>query len=145
MSVGNDVFMTDVHSAEQRSFNMSRIRSKDTKPEMFVRSLVHQMGFRFRLHVPGLPGKPDLVLRSRRKVIFVHGCFWHLHCCRFGRVVPATNAEFWLNKRRANSERDRRNRRILKNAGWSVLVIWECWTRSPESILLPRLRKFLEE
>ena len=136
--------MSDVHSPEQRSFNMSRIRSRDTKPEMIVRSLVHQMGYRFRLHVKGLPGTPDLVLASHRKVIFVHGCFWHMHRCRYGRVTPATNTEFWQNKRGGNVTRDQRNRRLLKAAGWSVLVIWECWTRDIEGQLLPRLQRFLE-
>ena len=136
--------MSDVHSPEQRSFNMSRIRSRDTKPEMIVRSLVHQMGFRFRLHKKGLPGTPDLVLTAHRKVIFVHGCFWHMHRCRYGKVTPATNAEFWQNKRGGNVTRDQRNRRQLKAAGWSVLVIWECWTRDIEGQLLPRLQRFLE-
>ena len=136
--------MSDVHSPEQRSFNMSRIRSRDTKPEMIVRSLVHQMGYRFRLHKKGLPGTPDLVLAAHRKVIFVHGCFWHMHRCRYGKVTPATNTEFWQNKRCGNVTRDQRNRRQLKAAGWSVLVIWECWTRDIEGQLLPRLQRFLE-
>lgn len=136
--------MSDVHTPEQRSFNMSRIRSRDTKPEMMVRSLVHQMGFRFRLHVKGMPGTPDLVLPAHRKVIFVHGCFWHMHRCRFGKVTPATNTEFWQNKRGGNVTRDQRNRRLLKAAGWSVLVVWECWTRDIEGKLLPELHKFLE-
>jgi DNA mismatch endonuclease (patch repair protein) len=136
--------MTDVHTPEQRSFNMSRIRSKDTKPEMIVRSLVHQMGYRFRLHVPSLPGKPDLVLPAHRKVIFVHGCFWHQHRCREGRVKPASNAEFWRSKREGNVSRDRRNRRKLTAAGWSVLVVWECWTRDIEHKLLPKLPEFLQ-
>ena len=135
--------MSDVHSPEQRSFNMSQIRSRDTKPEMIVRSLVHQMGFRFRLHVKGLPGTPDLVLASRKKLIFVHGCFWHMHRCRCGKVTPATNSEFWKSKRSQNVLRDRRNRRRLKTAGWSVLVIWECWTKDIEEKLLPRLKEFL--
>ncbi len=135
--------MSDVHTAEQRSFNMSRIRSKDTKPEMIVRSIVHQLGFRFRLHVAGLAGKPDLALPVHRKIIFVHGCFWHQHRCRFGRVIPATNSEFWSLKRESNCERDRRNRRILKAAGWSVLVVWECWTKDIDAKLLPRLSQFL--
>ena len=86
--------MVDVHTPEQRSFNMSRIRGRDTKPEMIVRSIVHQMGYRFRLHRKDLPGKPDLVLPGRRKIIFVHGCFWHMHRCRYGRVVPRTNTDF---------------------------------------------------
>ena len=136
--------MTDVHTTQQRSFNMSRIRGKDTKPEMLVRSLVHQMGYRFRLHRKDFPGKPDLVLPRHKKVIFVHGCFWHMHRCRYGRVVPKTNAEFWQNKRQGNVDRDRRNLRAMRNSGWQVLVIWECWTREPEQRVIPRLLDFLD-
>ena len=109
--------MADVHTPEQRSYNMSRIRGRDTKPELIVRSIVHQMGFRFRLHRKDLPGKPDLVLPGRGKIIFVHGCFWHMHRCRYGRVVPKTNAEFWQAKRQGNMDRDRRNRRALRADG----------------------------
>ena len=137
--------MSDVHTVEQRSFNMSRIRSKDTKPERIVRSLVHQLGFRFRLHVAGLPGKPDLVLPAHRKIIFVHGCFWHQHRCHWGRATPATNSAFWVAKRQGNSDRDRRNRRRLKAADWSVLIVWECWTKDIEGKLFPKLRGFLQQ
>ena len=136
--------MADVHSTAQRSFNMSRIRGKDTKPELTVRSLVHQMGFRFRLHRRDLPGTPDLVLPRHDKVIFVHGCYWHMHRCRYGRVVPKTNTEFWQTKRTGNVARDRKNARRLRNAGWKILVIWECWTREPEEKVIPRLEKFLQ-
>lgn len=136
--------MTDVHTREQRCFNMSRIRNRDTKPEIIVRSLVHQMGFRFRLHRKDLAGKPDLVLPKHRKIIFVHGCFWHMHRCRYGRVTPRTNAEFWSNKRTGNVKRDRRNLRKLRRDGWQVLVIWECWTRHPEEKVIPRLQTFLD-
>ena len=137
--------MADVHTSRQRSYNMSRIRSRDTKPEMIVRSLVHQMGFRFRLHRRDLAGKPDLVLPRHHKVIFVHGCFWHMHQCRYGRVTPKTNAEFWQTKRTQNVVRDRRNLRSLRRDGWQVLVVWECWTRDPETRLIPRLTDFLRE
>ncbi|MEJ7593577.1 MAG: DNA mismatch endonuclease Vsr [Planctomycetaceae bacterium] len=137
--------MTDVHSAAQRSFNMSRIGSRNTKPELIVRSIVHRMGFRFRLHRIDLPGKPDIVLPSRRRIIFVHGCFWHSHRCRYGRVTPATNSEFWKAKRMGNAVRDRRNIRRLRADGWKVLVVWECWTKNIERILMPRLRAFLDE
>lgn len=137
--------MADVHTKEQRSFNMSRIRSKDTKPEIIVRSLVHRMGYRFRLHRKDLPGKPDLVLPRHDKVIFVHGCFWHMHRCRQGRVFPKTNAEFWQEKRTGNAERDRRNIRKLRHDGWQVLVIWECWIRDPKEKIIPRLEAFLRE
>lgn len=135
--------MTDVHSAQQRSFNMSRIRSGDTRPERIVRSLVHQMGYRFRLHRRDLPGTPDLVFPARRKIIFVHGCFWHMHRCRWGRVVPKTNCEFWQQKRMGNTQRDRRNYRELRRMGWDIMIVWECWTRDVEHKLLPRLQEFL--
>jgi len=134
--------MADVHTPEQRSFNMSRIRCRNTKPERIVRSIVHQMGYRFRLHSGNLPGKPDLVFPGRQKIIFVHGCFWHMHRCRYGRVVPATNTDFWQKKRKATVERDRRNRCDLRAEGWDVLTVWECWTRSTEERLIPRLQQF---
>jgi len=121
--------MADVLTPQQRSFNMSRIRSRDTRPEMIVRSLVHQMGFRYRLHKKDLPGKPDLVLVRHRKIIDVHGCFFHMHNCRYGRVKPATNASFWQTKRKSNVRRDRRNLELLKKDGWRVLTVWECETK----------------
>ncbi len=137
--------MTDVHSKAQRSFNMSQIRSSNTKPEVLVRSIVHRLGYRFRLHVADLPGKPDIVLPSHGKIIFVHGCFWHRHACRYGKVIPKTNAEFWEAKRTGNVVRDRRVRRQLNRDGWDVLVVWECWTRQLDEKLLPRLIAFLED
>ncbi|MCK9457261.1 MAG: very short patch repair endonuclease [Candidatus Riflebacteria bacterium] len=121
--------MTDVLSTEQRRFCMSRIRDKNTKPEIIVRQLVRQMGIGYRLHVKDLPGKPDLVFRKHNKIIFVHGCFWHMHTCKYGRVVPKTNAEFWQTKRLSNKLRDSKNRKELKKLGWKVLVIWECQTK----------------
>lgn len=135
--------MVDVLTRAQRSFNMSRIRSKHTSPELFVRRLVHRLGFRFRLHGRKLPGRPDLVFASRSKVIFVHGCYWHMHVCRFGSVKPATNAAFWETKRRSNVERDRRNKRELTRQGWHVLIVWECSLRKPETIAR-RIARFLE-
>jgi DNA mismatch endonuclease, patch repair protein len=134
--------MADVLTPAQRSFNMSRIRGKDTTPELTVRRMVHGMGFRYRLHVARLAGKPDLVFAGRRKVIFVHGCYWHMHSCRWGRVKPKTNAEFWQEKRRSNVRRDRRNLRELAAEGWVVLVVWECELREPD-ILARTLRRFL--
>lgn len=134
--------MVDVHTPEQRSRNMSAIRGRDTKPEMVVRSLAHAMGFRYRLHRRDLPGKPDLVFPGLRKVVFVHGCFWHIHDCPYGRVRPATNATFWSEKREGNVTRDHRHTSELKRAGWKSLVIWECETRDSER-LARRLRKFL--
>jgi DNA mismatch endonuclease (patch repair protein) len=135
--------MVDVLTRAQRSFNMSRIRSKDTSPELFVRRLVHALGFRYRLHSAELPGRPDLVFTSRRKVIFVHGCYWHMHACDWGRVTPKTNAAFWQTKRMSNVERDRRNLRELGRLGWHVLVVWECSLRKPQHAER-RITKFLE-
>ena len=132
----------DVHSPSQRSFNMSQIRSKNTSPEIIVRSLVHRMGYRYALHRSNLPGHPDIVLVSHKKIIFVHGCFWHMHCCKYGRVVPATRTKFWQTKRKGNVERDRKNQRALKILGYKILVIWECQIRTPEK-LIPRLQTFL--
>jgi DNA mismatch endonuclease, patch repair protein len=134
--------MTDVLTSAQRSFNMSRIRSRNTRPEMIVRSIVHSLGYRYRLHKKDLPGKPDVVLVRHRKIIDVHGCFFHMHKCRYGRVVPATNATFWQTKRLSNVERDRRNLRLLKKEGWNVMVVWECETKHPAS-LQSRLESFL--
>jgi DNA mismatch endonuclease (patch repair protein) len=109
-----------------RSHNMGRIGSKDTRPEMLVRRLVHALGYRYRLHVKELPGKPDLVFRSRKKVIFVHGCFWHQHKgCREGRV-PSSSESYWAPKLARNVERDGEHLRSLKRLGWKVLVLWEC-------------------
>lgn len=108
---------------------MAAIRGRDTRPERIVRSLAHRLGYRFRLHRRDLPGVPDLVFPRLRKIVFVHGCFWHLHACRYGRVKPANNASFWAEKRRENQARDRRNIRALQRAGWQVLVIWECEVR----------------
>jgi DNA mismatch endonuclease (patch repair protein) len=126
--------VTDVHTTEQRSRNMAAIRSKNTKPEMIVRRLLWEMGLRYRLHRKDLPGKPDIVLPGRRIVIFVHGCFFHMHKCRYGLVVPATNAEFWQTKRRGNADRDRRNIQQLRKQGWKVFVVWECCTKSRERL-----------
>ncbi|MFN8705847.1 MAG: very short patch repair endonuclease [Planctomyces sp.] len=134
--------MTDVHNREQRSWNMSRIRSRDTKPELIVRSIVHRMGFRFRLHGRDLPGTPDLVFPKHRRIIFVHGCYWHRHSCRYGRVRSATRPEFWNQKLTANVRRDRRNQLQLRRDGWQVLVVWECWLKDIDQKLLPRLRMF---
>jgi DNA mismatch endonuclease (patch repair protein) len=108
-----------------RSENMRAIRSRDTLPEITVRSLVHRLGYRFRLHRRDLPGTPDLVFPARRKVIFVHGCFWHSHACKSG-LIPKSNRDFWLPKLRKNRARDKKNLEALARQGWSSLVIWEC-------------------
>lgn len=118
--------MADRITKEKRSWNMSRIRSKNTKPEMIVRSHLHKAGFRFRLHVKKLPGSPDVVIHNYNTVIQVQGCFWHGHegCKDF--VVPKTRTEWWLNKIRRNKENDRIKKTALKKLGWHVQEIWEC-------------------
>lgn len=135
--------MVDVLTEEQRKYCMSRIRGKDTKPEMVVRRLTYSLGYRYRLHVKNLPGCPDLVFPSRKKVIFVHGCFWHRHNCRYGRVKPRTRKKFWHAKLEGNKERHKRNRRKLQSKGWRILTIWECQTRKPEKII-DKIIDFLE-
>jgi DNA mismatch endonuclease (patch repair protein) len=134
--------MTDVLTKKQRSYNMSQIRNKNTRPEVLVRSIVHRLGYRYALHRKDLPGKPDMVLTRHRKIIFIHGCFWHMHRCRYGRVKPATNVSFWQKKREGNVARDKKNLRKLRKDGWKVLVVWECWTRDIPK-LKARLRDFL--
>ena len=120
--------MRDTLSPEERSKRMSLVRAKDTKPEMRVRRLVHAMGYRYRLHVRNLPGHPDMVFRSRRKIIFVHGCFWHQHNCAMGARMPKSRVKFWRKKLEGNKRRDAEIMRCLKKDGWSILVIWECQT-----------------
>ncbi len=118
--------MADVHSKEVRSYNMSRIKGKDTKPELIVRKFLFSKGYRYRLHVKDLLGKPDIVLPKYKTVIFVHGCFWHGHDgCRY-YVVPKTRTEWWLNKINTNKSKDDNYESKLINAGWKVIVIWEC-------------------
>ena len=136
--------MTDVFSQEKRSWIMSRVKGRDTKPEILVRSFIFRMGFRFRLYRRDLPGTPDIVLPRHGKVIFVHGCFWHGHknCPRSKR--PTTNENFWNNKLDGNMERDKRYRRKLRQMGWKVLIVWECETKSPEK-LLQKLERFLND
>lgn len=134
--------MSDVLTTEQRQRCMAQIRGKDTAPERRVRSMIHRMGFRYRLHGPDLPGKPDIILPRLRKIIFVHGCFWHIHRCRFGLVKPVTNADFWKNKREGNRQRDEKVRRALRKTGWSVLTVWECELQD-DNKLQKKLRTFL--
>jgi DNA mismatch endonuclease (patch repair protein) len=123
---------------------MSRIRGKDTKPELVVRALVRSLGYRYRLNVRTLPGCPDLVLPSMRRVVFVHGCFWHRHACRKGRSVPATRRAFWVSKLAGNKARDAKNRRELRLLGWKALTVWECQI-SPKRLgrLTARISLFL--
>jgi len=121
---------------------MRRIRSKDTQPEVALRSLLHGAGYRYRLHSSVLPGKPDLIFAGRKAVIFVHGCFWHQHhLCRDGHI-PGSKTEYWIPKLNRNVERDKRVRRELRTLGWRVLVIWECELKSPQTVLR-KAEKFL--
>jgi DNA mismatch endonuclease, patch repair protein len=122
--------MVDVLTPTQRSFNMSRIRGRDTKPELVLRRGLHARGFRFRLHRRDLPGRPDLIFPSRRAVIFVHGCFWHGHDCPMCRL-PATRADFWQAKIEGNRVRDQNAVRALAAIGWRILIVWECALRGP--------------
>ena len=135
----------DTLTQQQRSERMSRIRGRNTSPEAVVRRLLSSLGYRYRLHVGRLPGRPDVVFASRRKVVFVHGCFWHRHGnsrCRLARL-PKSRLEFWMPKLEANRERDRRNLAELRRQGWKVLVVWECQLRSADAVSR-RLRRFLE-
>lgn len=132
----------DTLSKAERSERMSRIRARDTKPELRVRRLLHGLGYRFRLHRRTLPGTPDLVFPSRKKAIFVHGCFWHRHeGCRLARL-PKTRQDFWLPKLEGNRARDLRDQAALRDLGWEVLVVWECEVQSQD--LRDRLVAFLE-
>lgn len=135
--------MTDRLTPSGRSRLMSRIRSKDTKPERAVRSLLHGLGYRYRLHAGDLPGRPDVVFRGRRKVIFVHGCFWHAHagCPRAFR--PSSRTEFWAEKLERNTARDALALKSLSEAGWEALVVWECEVPRRHELLL-KLEGFLD-
>jgi DNA mismatch endonuclease, patch repair protein len=124
-----------------RSENMRAILGRDTLPEIAVRSLVHSLGYRFRLHRRDLPGKPDLVFPMRRKVIFVHGCFWHSHACKTG-LVPKSNRGFWLPKLKRNKARDRENIDALAQVGWNALVIWQCELKDIGAVRA-RVKRFL--
>jgi DNA mismatch endonuclease (patch repair protein) len=135
----------DKITPERRSVNMRAIRSKGMRPEMIVRSLVYKLGYRYRLHKKDLPGKPDLVFGPKRKVIFVHGCFWHQHSkaeCLDGRL-PKSNTNYWLPKLQRNVARDTENRKQLQKLGWKVLVIWECETKDLNN-LSNKLKRFLD-
>lgn len=125
-----------------RSALMSRVGGKNTKPEIAVRKLIRILGHRFRLHVRGLPGTPDIVFPAQKKAIFVHGCFWHRHPKCVRTTWPKTRSSYWAAKFDANVKRDRRNRSALRRAGWQVLVVWECETFKSDR-LLPRLTRFL--
>jgi DNA mismatch endonuclease (patch repair protein) len=128
-------------SEEKRSWNMSRIKSKDTSPELYVRSTLHQAGFRFRLHVKEMPGKPDIVLPKYKTVIFVHGCFWHRHpgCSR--ATMPSSNTDYWKTKFERNVERDKKEREKLHSEGWKVIIIWECEVKEKTKEIIFFLKK----
>ena len=133
----------DTLTRQERSERMSRIRSKGMKPEIRVRKLIHGMGFRFRLHASNLPGRPDLTFPRRKKVIFVHGCFWHRHNrCKLARL-PKSRQEFWFPKLQSNKARDKKIQAKLRHLGWRVLVIWECWLAEPKSVE-SKILEFLE-
>lgn len=124
--------MTDVHSKEVRSYNMSRIKSKNTKPEVLVRKFLHKNGLRFRLHDKSLLGKPDITLPKYKTAVFVHGCFWHGHKgCKY-YVVPKTKTEWWLNKINTNSLNDDKAHKALLDLGWKVIQVWECELKSKQ-------------
>ena len=133
----------DTLTKDRRSWNMSRIKSKDTVPEMRVRSALHHAGYRFRLHVKDLPGKPDIVLSKYKTVIFVHGCFWHRHKGCSNATMPSTNQDFWKEKFSQNVKRDKREQLKLKRLGWKVIVIWECELKEI-SFLETRLKKIIK-
>ena len=134
--------MVDVFDPAKRSEVMSRIRGRDTKPEMIVRRIAHGLGFRFRLHRPDLPGRPDLVFPRYKAVIMVHGCFWHRHPgCRY-TTTPKTRVDYWQKKFDGNVVRDRRNEAALSELGWRTMVIWECETRDREAVA-ERIEGFL--
>lgn len=135
--------MADVHTKQIRSYNMSRIRGKDTKPELMVRSFLHVNGFRFKLHDKNLPGKPDIVLPRYKTVIFVHGCFWHGHArCKYFKV-PQTRTEWWLDKIKRNKLNDAKGLTILRKEGWKVIVVWECALKPAKTIAT--LNRILEK
>jgi DNA mismatch endonuclease (patch repair protein) len=139
------VFVLDKLSQQRRSENMRQIRSKDTRPELTLRRLVHGMGYRFRLHRRDLPGKPDLVFPARKKVIFFHGCFWHQHKgCKEGRL-PGSRIEYWKPKLSRNQARDDRSQSALKSLGWGVLILWECEIEKNVAAVPEHVKRFLGE
>lgn len=132
----------DIVSKEKRSEVMRAVKSKDTRPEMIVRKMLHRAGYRYRLHAVGLPGKPDIIFPRRKKVIFVHGCYWHGHDCRAGRNRPVSNVDYWDTKLTRNCERDKENQGLLEQSGWDYLILWECELKATVE-LEKRLQEFL--
>lgn len=134
----------DPLSPAERSERMSRVRCKDTKPELRIRKMIHGLGYRFRLHRSNLPGKPDVVFPRKKKVLFIHGCFWHRHDCSAGRRMPKSRKTFWRDKLNGNKRRDQLNQKLLRERGWDVMVIWECEVKSG-SQLENRIHEFLKD
>ena len=126
--------MIDRLDTERRSRLMQKVGTKNTGPEIAVRSMLHRLGYRFRLHRKDLPGTPDIVFPSRKVAVFVHGCFWHMHGCNKGQL-PKSKLDYWAPKLRANTERDDRNIKALRAIGWTVIVIWQCELSQPEMVL----------
>ena len=133
--------MVDHVTPERRSFIMSKVGQKNTKPEIILRRALHALGYRYRLHRRDLPGTPDIVFPSRRKVILVHGCFWHGHGCRWGQL-PKSRPEYWRPKIETNQERDKKTLTALREAGWEPLVVWQCELRDPDTAI-QRVEAFL--
>ncbi len=137
--------MSDTLSTIERSRHMALVRAKNTNLEKRVRLLIHKMGYGFCLNVNGLPGKPDIVFHHRRKIIFIHGCFWHQHDCTMGNRIPKSRIEFWKKKLDGNKRRDRRVKKQLARDGWSVMIVWECETKVRNiSKLKQRIKNFLD-
>ena len=134
--------MADTFTQVERLRIMAAIKSRDTKPELLVRRLIHRLGYRYRLHDRSLPGTPDIVLPRLQKIVNVHGCFWHMHSCQRHRKAPATHPDYWIAKRTGNAARDRKNLAELRRRGWDVLTIWECRTKNAAE-LSKLLVKFL--
>ena len=134
--------MTDTLTIQERSLLMAKIRGKNTRPEIAVRSLLHRAGYRFRIHVSSLPGKPDIVLPRFRTVVFVHGCFWHRHGCKYS-TFPSTRQNFWQTKFEGNVQRDKDNQARLTSQGWRVFVLWECEINSWDLYLEHRIKTFI--
>lgn len=131
-------------SPELRSVNMSKIRQKDTKPETLLRQSLHKKGFRFRKNVATMPGKPDIVMKKYKTVIFLHGCFWHRHNCRKGRSTPSTRQDFWQKKFQDNVRRDEEAHEALLSLGWNVITIWECELKNLEQVIENLVSQLLE-
>lgn len=138
-----EVSLTDTRTPSQRRHIMQSVRPKDTGPEVAVRKMLHSLGYRFRLHRKDLPGTPDIVFPRKKKVVFVHGCYWHGHECNKGRL-PKSKLDYWQPKIARNRERDAEKSRLLEDLGWEVLTVWQCELRNPET-LQDKLVKFLDK